>query len=58
MEKTVGRSNVRYSPDVTALERYGNNRLVGGFFATINVNKETGEAYSSISAFRKTSCSF
>ena len=24
----MGRSNVLYSPDVTALKRYGNNRLV------------------------------
>lgn len=28
MEKIVGRSDVRYSTDVTALKIYGNNRLV------------------------------
>jgi len=28
MEKIAGRSNVRYSPDVTVLKRYGDNRLV------------------------------
>ena len=56
MEQIAGRSNVRYSPDVTVLKRYGNNCPVE-FFATTKLNKETGEAYSSVSTSRKTSCS-
>jgi len=43
MEKIAGRLSVRYSPDVTALKRYGNNGLVE-CFATIELNKATGEA--------------
>jgi len=43
MEQIAGRSNVRYSPDVTVLKRYGNNCPVEFFLRQQNLIKKQGK---------------